>query len=531
MSELPSKQRMLTQSNRVVKAIYTQDSRYVYELIQNADDVSYTSTFEPPSLTFTLDHEKLTIDTNEDGFTAANVKAVCSVNESSKKLSEEDDSIGEKGIGFKSVFNVAQSVRIQSGLWSFQFNNDPNDALSMFIPVPVAQQVLDEGVRTRITLRYHHGKTKEIADALAALHDNTIAFLRRIVKLKIIYRLSDVSWSSTLSRELTKTYDENHHMLTLKSVTRVQHRGNQSQEKHYRLFKQTFKDMPADDRRRRRTAEVQLAFPVDPETQTPQISEEGEDIFAFLPMMRRREIPVSPLTERLMFLSNLIPSQFIIQSDFITLINRESVVSCQWNTKLRENIAKAFTDAMIQLAVNDKQHYEWLEYLPRSPIDGFWEPLPSLIFDTIKSQNLLKPYAEEELRPATDLSILPDSFLHEGTPLLDDTELFETCYLSPEYIERGFGTQLRSLGMRNLTWTKIVDRLQADLEEQISKLRTKALDDPWHISFAGLIEEASTMPNPSCTGSSVGAWYACSWRTTIYLLPTCGLTLRRRYSM
>ncbi|KAI9657880.1 MAG: hypothetical protein M1831_004116 [Alyxoria varia] len=461
---------------KVVEDIYTQDSRYLYELIQNADDASYqiaAEQHEIPSLTFTLDRKHLLVDSNEDGFTAANVTAVCSVSESSKKLSSEDDSIGEKGIGFKSVFNIARNVRIQSGLWSFEFDNKPEESLSMVIPIPVAHQELPRGVRTRIALQYYDGKAQEIAHALRALPDNTITFLRRVMRLEIVRRNIPASSSLPASRRLTKHYEANSPIsqaLTLESILQPHAEpDSRSTQKHYLLFKKTYSDLPQDKKRRRTHAEVQLAFPVTPDGQDPLVTGEGEDVFAFLPTSRQRGIP------------------FIIQSDFITLINRESVVSCPWNHKLREYVMQTFVAAVTEW-LRHNYVYQWLEYLPKFPTDGFWEPLPKAILERLKVCRVLKPYSGGSLASPSKLSILPECFVHNNEALLDDSES-PTVYLSPEYSNRGYGTKLRDLGLRELTWTQIIDRVEKDLNRGDSKVKNTTLQDEWHVRFSELIDE------------------------------------------
>ncbi len=69
---------------------------------------------------------KLIVEYNEDGFTKDNVRAITAVGESTKKLllTGKHESIGEKGIGFKSVFGVAKSVEIHSNGFDFILNGD-----------------------------------------------------------------------------------------------------------------------------------------------------------------------------------------------------------------------------------------------------------------------------------------------------------------------------------------------------------------------------------------------------------------------
>ena len=179
----------LTPSPRTVSSIYSAPSRYLFELIQNADDAIYSQAVqrqEQPYVSFTLTDTDLIVDTNEDGFRAANVRAICTVSESSKKVTADDQSIGEKGIGFKSVFNIAHRVHIQSGVWSFRFDHNKQDPLSMYIPIPTDHQVLPNGVRTRIKLTYKPGNTGRIMRDLRELSQNTIMFLRHLTRLGIV---------------------------------------------------------------------------------------------------------------------------------------------------------------------------------------------------------------------------------------------------------------------------------------------------------------------------------------------------------
>src|SRR5213075_1003116 len=105
--------------------LYRKDTRFVYELIQNAEDNRYTIAAkegEPPSLIFVVSKAKIEIESNEDGFSVPNVAAICNVGKSTKY--GVYGYIGEKGIGFKSVFKIARRVHVQSEPYSFAFDYD-----------------------------------------------------------------------------------------------------------------------------------------------------------------------------------------------------------------------------------------------------------------------------------------------------------------------------------------------------------------------------------------------------------------------
>ena len=74
--------------HRLSKELYSRDSHFVLELIQNADDnsydVNYFSLNETPTVAFILEQNQITILNNEVGFSEANIRAVCDVGKSTK---------------------------------------------------------------------------------------------------------------------------------------------------------------------------------------------------------------------------------------------------------------------------------------------------------------------------------------------------------------------------------------------------------------------------------------------------------------
>ena len=65
----------------------------------------------------------LRVDCNEVRFDKANVEALCRIGASTKKEKERTKGyIGEKGIGFKSIFKVADTVHISSMGYEFKFD-------------------------------------------------------------------------------------------------------------------------------------------------------------------------------------------------------------------------------------------------------------------------------------------------------------------------------------------------------------------------------------------------------------------------
>ena len=109
----------------LAKDLYSKDTHFIFELIQNAEDNNYQS--PEPSLSFYLTKTDptisncpdgaLIIQNNEIGFSPENVEAICAVGKTTK--SKIKGYIGEKGIGFKSVFRVTKNPHIFSNGYCF----------------------------------------------------------------------------------------------------------------------------------------------------------------------------------------------------------------------------------------------------------------------------------------------------------------------------------------------------------------------------------------------------------------------------
>ena len=121
--------------------LYTKPTHFLLELIQNADDNTYRG-FDVnedgdnfgPSMKLIQAEDYLEVHCNEVGFKKANVEAICRIARSTKAAADKSKGfIGEKGIGFKSVFKVADVVWISSNDYTFKF--DKRGTLGMITPI------------------------------------------------------------------------------------------------------------------------------------------------------------------------------------------------------------------------------------------------------------------------------------------------------------------------------------------------------------------------------------------------------------
>ena len=100
--------------------LYTEtDERFIFELLQNADDQP-KSDRQAVGVTIKTLSEHLLFMHNGKPFTSADVESISSIGDSTKK--NDIEKTGYKGIGFKSVFSDADTVFINSGDFSFCFD-------------------------------------------------------------------------------------------------------------------------------------------------------------------------------------------------------------------------------------------------------------------------------------------------------------------------------------------------------------------------------------------------------------------------
>lgn len=238
--------------------------------------------------------DRIVIDCNEDGFTPENLKAICAVGRSSKTGSQVY--IGEKGIGFKSVFMAAWKVHILSGDFSFYFQHRIQDSgFGMIRPVweePVEQ--LQQPL-TRITLSLHdQGDEDQLSSQRDTIHqqfndlqENLLLFMRNLEEIQVTFFDADgeMKTSTTFSTQQT---DGNRVTLTRRVtsggvITTTSKIYHLTRHEAGNLAKNENLSYSVDDERNRAysKADVVLGFPL---TEDSVPIDMPQDVFAFLPM-------------------------------------------------------------------------------------------------------------------------------------------------------------------------------------------------------------------------------------------------------
>ena len=399
--------------------LYSKKSHFVLELVQNADDNHYRPGVTP-HLTFQVASKRLVVVNNEVGFNEANIKAICSVGASSKPK-DKTGYIGEKGIGFKSVFTVSNAPEIHSNGFHFRFDRtDERNLLGYVVPhwcEPPAE------VRSDCTTIILPAATAYEFDAetLVDLDARLLLFLNKLRQLtleqagrRVTYRRQDEEGVSHLAAE--RESDEGELV---------------SEEMRYVRASLTFatKDQFADEKRpgiERST--VVLAFPVDATGAAKP--EPASYVFAFLPVRQ-------------------MGFKFPIQGDFILNSSREEVLTDRpWNQLLRAGVAAVFSHAIEVFKKTDALGFTYLKYIPAEGevADPFFRTVRKAIIDKLATAACL-PSASGVWRLPSELRIAEKSF-RTLFPSKAAVELFGFDYVDQRV--QGGCELLRSLGAKDV---------------------------------------------------------------------------------
>lgn len=284
----------------LAKNLYSSSAKFVFELLQNADNNFYSkATFSSvdPFISFHVYNRRIVIECNEDGLTNENLVAICNVR---KKNSETvaPGYVGENAIGFKSVFMVAWKALIQSGEFSFYLQHRKGDS-GMGMISPVWQHFdsngsdYDEVAKplTRITLFLHDSMLDDAMETTRQqFHEieSTLLLFRRNLKRINVTRYDENDEQIRLTTYSIKHQPENRVELN----TEISEYGQTelySTKYHWTkhtaegLCKSENRNYTLDEISRRafQTAEITLAFPMD-DNDRPIIK--SQQIFKFLPI-------------------------------------------------------------------------------------------------------------------------------------------------------------------------------------------------------------------------------------------------------
>ncbi|XP_015211657.2 uncharacterized protein [Lepisosteus oculatus] len=360
--------------DRLSTELYSKDTHFVLELIQNADDNSYpVDGGLQPALTFMVEKDCISILNNECGFEERNIRAVCDVGRSTKGK-HKYGYIGQKGIGFKSVFKVTDCPEIHSN--GFHICFDKNSGPMGYIlphwleterPLPVAEELKLNSWTTKIILplRCESYQTRNL---FHDVHPSLLLFLHRLRSITIVNQSENRVISMT-RRDLAG------------NVLEVQHTDG---TERWLVLKRTLCAKKIKDNVE--STEIALAFKLSngDDCQGLTMQPEKQPVFAFLPLRS-------------------FGFRFIIQGDFDIPSSREDVDrDSPWNQWLRSEIPQLFLHAMDIFMEHPEFSglqglCQFLQFIPLpDEILDFFNPVAGKIIQLLKGKACLPTKEDKE---------------------------------------------------------------------------------------------------------------------------------------
>ncbi|XP_076112450.1 uncharacterized protein LOC143080482 isoform X2 [Mytilus galloprovincialis] len=428
--------------DRLSKDLYSKDTHFVLELIQNADDNDYPESLakkgQMASVKFVMQTDGVTVLNNESGFLEKNIRALCDVGRSTKGK-HKFGYIGQKGIGFKSVFRVTDRPEVHSNGYHICFDvlsgpmgyilphwiDDELDAYESWttkIVLPLKEEM-------KATVRTLAGKFNDI-------HPSLLLFLHRLREITIDNKVEN---SSQVMRRKDLGND----------VIEIEHNTGIDRWLVVKKMLDASKiSLQAKSGVEVESTEISLAFPLTDQCILSKVMPPKQPVFAFLPLRSYG-------------------FRFIIQADFDVPSSREDVdCDSAWNQWIRNEIHKLFLEALDVF----KNHKEFtgmkalINFLQFVPVEGeildFFRPVSTQILKQLRAKPCLptQPYNGGEVlwKLPTQVVTVKDSLVHEVvTPefLQKHLDLF---YLHREVADMLNPTLIQCLGIESLTVNHLI---------------------------------------------------------------------------
>ena len=314
--------------NEVTGAQHT----YIYELLQNAND--YPHNGEHVQVKFILTDHYLFFMHSGACFNLRNVVGISSINQGEKKKNTE--TIGYKGIGFKTVFVNNEYVYLKSGDWSLRFDRKYSEEKSFgecpwaLMPIPTQTNELDNEVnktisgypmRVQFALRHKSDARKNIEQLDKVFCDNQILlFIPNVYKVDVL--IDGVTKHSVEKDDTKWTVTDYRYAVPQDLKDWVKDNINSGDK-----IPEKFKDID----------NVRISFAV------------GRDGNKLLPVENARVYNYLPTELRLGF-------SFLFNADFVPNGSRSGLHDVNWNDRIMEQCGSQFADWWVSFLEKENEY-------------------------------------------------------------------------------------------------------------------------------------------------------------------------------
>ncbi len=355
---------------------YPDNAHFIYEIIQNAEDSSYSKN-KKAELEFHLLDDGILVLSNQDGFTDDDIRSIC-VMASGGKIARKDQFIGEKGLGFRSVFKITNTPCISSNGYEFYFDKQQSYE-KPFLLKNYQESLPNEFANytnTAIFLPYSitSDEIHELEnDFKSKIKPKLILFLKKLNSISIIKNNQKYMF---IEKENSKS--EHFELASLKD--------NDNKQEFY-ITRKTINVSSINEEKRKgiQEREIVLAYP-------KELEEGSSNIFAFLP---------TDINSRL---------NFTIQADFLLDTSRGHLLENAWNKNIFREIKLFIIDNINLFQKHSKLKFEYLKYYLQETKSNnkFIDNLYNQMINEIKNKDLILSDNETWQKP-NNIILLEDN--------------------------------------------------------------------------------------------------------------------------
>lgn len=320
--------------NTIFSEVTGAEHTYIYELLQNANDYPYEGEEDNVRVKFILtQHYLLFLHTGAE-FNLRNIVGICSINQGEKKGNK--NTIGYKGIGFKTVFVNNDVVYLKSGDWNLRFdkkyaeNECGGECAWSLMPIPTDITEADEELRKalrnipsdyRVQFALHHKEDarQNIKQLTKVFGDEQILlFIPHVAEAEVII---DGTRKFDVKKDKEKWIVDQFHYPVPSDLREW---VSKSIERGGSKIPDKFKEIDT----------IGISFAV---------SRHGKEI---IPLEKARVYNYLPTELDLGF-------RFLINADFIPNGSRSGLHDVEWNNRVMEECGRKFVDWWTCLLKNE----------------------------------------------------------------------------------------------------------------------------------------------------------------------------------
>lgn len=433
---------------RILRQLYGDDTHFVYELVQNAEDS------KSQHIEFRLAEDALLVWNDGCRFRERDVRGICSIGMSDKDLTQ----IGNFGIGFKAVYSYTDLPEVYSGNERFRIADSTKPESVDDVHSSIKALVVEGKTVFRLPFKKHlrPENIDLLRNRLRELETRALLFLRH---------LEAVHWRDERERQMGAYMRHCHPHDTVQNASQVELKGSTNGEEQssetllvfrtevqppQEVIDEILLEVEDSERQRmqRNSAEsqpIEVAFRLQDGRITPM---NDCVLFAYLPTEKETHL------------------RFLIQARYQTKLARDNIPTHNpWNAWLVQETANFLPDILEQLKAGDLLDPAFFNVLPleEDNVPREFAPIaealqlvmkerpfvPTKGGGYAKAENVFYPHAES-LQNLVECSwIHPNSnWLH---PDIRDVEQFRRCF-----------NLMREAGVREIS----VNQVLRWLEEQ-----------------------------------------------------------------